>query len=288
MRGRARNLEFPIAWNRVAAWVLIGGLLGSACAYRPIDPGTEPFPASTLARDLDRSLLAEGGADRLVVEVDWVEGCKPGPKTIAGLDRILDKYLADGLDYSIELDDEIPADRWDDREPVLPLIRDLILEFAADGFPRSPPGHERRYAIFVPAADGLNGFAFNWRGREGADVVKELKGLVVAREPHRRYARRTWLGVDKFERTTLIHEFGHVLGLVTNDRHEMNVVESRHCTRLGCIVTRPTTRVILRNSIPGLFGVLPDDFCKLCRRDIERARAYWAAHETTTVDEPGL
>src|SRR3989442_7111926 len=64
------------------------------------------------------SLFADSFAERVEVEVDWVEGCRPGPKTIEGLREILQKYGPAGRPVEISLDDEIPRAEWD--EPVPP------------------------------------------------------------------------------------------------------------------------------------------------------------------------
>ena len=259
-------------WRAVVALLLVS--LGG-CAYRAIDSGPGEFPVESLARDLDRRLLAEGYADELIVEVDWVAGCEPGLKTIAGLERILDKYLAPGLKYEIYLDDEIPLELWQPETNPLSEIEKLVRQFASDDVKRAAR-LEHRYVLFVPSAGGRNGFATNWiLGRESTEPIT-VEGLVVARAIHERQAK-LWLSRDKFERMTLIHEFGHVLGLVTNDRHErVDAGHEHHCNRLKCVMAHPTMRVILRNAPPGLFNVFMKDYCKACQEDIRRAQEYWS------------
>jgi hypothetical protein len=51
--------------------------------------------------------------DRLVIEIDWVEGCVPSAQAIRGLEKRLDQYLPAEMELSIEVDDEIPRERWD-------------------------------------------------------------------------------------------------------------------------------------------------------------------------------
>ena len=250
----------------------------SGCAYRAIDSNSTSYVADKLASELDPFLLAEGYAQKLIVEVDWVEGCKPGPKTIAGLSRLLDRYLADGLGFEIALGDEIPLEVWTPLASESDGVEQLVRRFAA-GAPSEEAGVEHRYILFLPRAGGRNGYATTWVvERDGR--FDSIQGLVVARDIHARQAK-LWLSRDKMERMTVIHEFGHVFGLVTNDTHErVHPAHRHHCTRLKCLMAHPTSRVIARNAPAGVFNIFMSDYCTLCQADIRGAKEYWRRQES--------
>src|SRR5262249_53576439 len=102
-----------------------------------------------------------------------------------------------------------------------------------------------------------------------------VSGLVVSRSAHRKYAR-LWISLDRLEEMTLIHEFGHLLGLVGNPTHEQsNPAHRHHCTSLRCSMAHPRLRVILRSFPAGIFNQFITDHCADCQADIRTAQAYW-------------
>ena len=175
--------------------------------YPAVASRAEPYPPEELAAEFDQALLREGVSDRTVVEIDWVEGCEPGPQAIAGLEAILKKYSPPNHAVEIVVDQEIPRAAW-------------------------------RYALL-------------------------------------------WIDLDRLERMTLIHEFGHLFGLVGNPRHERSAAGHRgHCNDLHCLTAHPTLRVIARNFAAELFNQFMTDYCDACQGDIRRTQAYWRASDS--------
>lgn len=277
-RGRARRTRNLARLGVLAAT----GVATASCLFLPrhrsIAPARGAWPDEALARSMNPWLLAEGFSDRLEIEIDWVEGCKPGPKTVEGLRRIALEYGPAGQPVEITLDDEIPLKDWKSAGPSGDDPEQKIVERYADllGAPEDAEFRTARlYVLFAPESRmrGLNGYSTRWivpRGGDRADV----DGIVVYRAPHERYAK-LWLSRDKMERMTLIHEFGHELGLVGNEAHERLEPYSGHCTSLKCLMALPSLRVLFRNAIAGFFNILPTDYCARCREDIRRAKATW-------------
>jgi hypothetical protein len=264
--------------SRRVRWVLIA-VFGSAAflliapltlpRYPAVAPGGEPYTAAALAAQLDPSLLAEGVSDRTVVEIDWVEGCKPGPQAVAGLDAILEKYSPPNHPVEIVVDQEIPHAEWDE-----PSSRDRLIEKYAGVERANDPRTAWRYVLFAPSVGGFFGHSFNWAVTRGGVTIR-VQGLVVSRSAHQRYAL-LWFDLDRLERMTLIHEFGHLFGLVGNPAHERSApAHRRHCTNLHCVMAHPTLRVIASNFTAGLFNRFMTDYCADCQADIRRAQAYW-------------
>ena len=140
------------------------------------------------------------------------------------------------------------------------------------------PGTEWRYVLFAPEVGGNFGQTLTWLVERGGDTAL-VSGLVVSRSAHLKYARFC-IDLDRLERMTLIHEFGHLLGLVGNPRHERrDPAHRQHCTSLTCAMAHPTWRVIARNFVAGAFNQLLTDYCVDCQADIRRAQDYWQDRE---------
>lgn len=267
-------------WVSTALAVLAAATLSCVMLprYRSLDPSRAVWPVEKLVDAMDPWLLADDFAERVVIEVDWVEGCMPGRLTIAGLRALLVKYGPPGRPVEVLLDDEIPRHAWDEGGAVGSARVDRLVERHADlvDEPYDPEFRtDRRYVFFAPRLGRLNGYSTSWSVIRNEERVS-LQGVVVLREPHERYAR-LWISRDKLERMTLIHEFGHQLGLVANRSHERRPPHERHCTSLKCLMGHPTARVIARNALAGLFNAFMVDYCELCQEDIRRSQAEWRA-----------
>jgi len=246
--------------------------------YPAMEESDQPYPVEKLAEQLDPWLLADGFSVQTVVEIDWVEGCKPGPETIGGLEAILHEYSPPRHPCAVILDTEIPLARWNETRASRDAMRAL-----ADTYARAEqalvPGTEWRYVLFVPDL-GPRLFGYSWTTwtERGGNAI-EVRYVVVSHEAHAKFAH-LWLSLDRMEEMTLIHEFGHVLGLVQNPRHERTGAWHRlHCTSLDCQMAHPTPRVIARNFFPGLFNHFMHDYCDACRSDIRRAQEYWSERQ---------
>lgn len=277
-RGLARRTRNMAHLGVLAA----AGLTTASCMilprHRSIAPARGTWPDEAMARSMNPWLLAEGFSDRLEIEIDWVEGCKPGPKTVEGLRRVALEYGPAGHPVEITLDDEIPLKDWKTAGPSGDDPEQKIVERYADfaGAPEDPEFRTAHlYVLFAPEArmHGLNGYSTQWIVPRGGDRAG-VDGIVVYRAPHERYAK-LWLSRDKMERMTLVHEFGHQLGLVRNETHERLEPYSRHCTSLKCLMALPSRRVLFRSAFAGFFNILPTDYCARCREDIRRAKAAW-------------
>jgi hypothetical protein len=259
--------------------IALAGLAAPACVLIPRYRAVGPLARSGDAEEtfgLDPWLLAEGVADLVVVEIDWVAGCKPGPRTVEGLREILVEHGPAGRPVELRLDDEIPRETWDGFADGQDPVEFLVSRFA--GIAVEPPDAdsrvERRYALFAPGPlHGTFGYSTTWSVRRGQEI-RPVRGVVVSRASHARYAR-LWISLDRLERLTLVHEFGHQLGLVSNTAHERDRPHRHHCTSLVCPMSVPTPRVIARNLLRGLFNSFPRDYCERCRADIRRAQAVW-------------
>ena len=221
-------------------------------------------------------LLGEGFSERISIEVDWVEDCKPGPRTIEGLRSIAVKYAPAGVPVVVTLDDEIPRGEVDVGSKLSPDA--LVAKYADFAHEPCDPDFrtEHFYVLFAPGTDkwffGYGSTFFD----ENAEAAVLVQGIVVFHDAHERFAK-LWFSCDRLEAMTIKHEYGHQLGLVSNGTHERTGYARGHCTELTCLMAQPTVRVYARNAFRGMFNHFPDDFCERCQKDIRRAQVAWRA-----------
>lgn len=102
--------------------------------------------------------------------------------------------------------------------------------------------------------------------------------ILINQEAHRRW--RGLLPERRLEQQTLVHEYGHLLGLPTSDHgyypNYPDFEGGMHCVNPDCALARPKWRALLYNAFHVAFGrEYLDDYCDECRAAIEAARRYW-------------
>lgn len=271
--------------GRTTTLALLAGLIAVAvcgCVRLPRYPAVASgsaglYPIEALAWSMNPWVLSSLATRRLVIEVDWVEGCRPGPRTLDGLRKTLERYSPPGRPFEIVVDEEIPRAEW---EACCRTDPTTLVATHLDRTSSYEQGIEVNYVLVAPYQEGdrgLFGYSTTWV-IERAGKPLGVEGVSIFRDAHDRWAV-LWFTRDRIERMTLIHEYGHVLGLVANPRHERRHRGHRHhCTGLSCQMAHPTKRVVLRNFWPGLFNQLPDGYCKRCQEDIRRSQEFWRAH----------
>src|SRR5213593_3302447 len=108
-RGRRRLAR---AMAAIGLFLLVAAT--SACRYLLRSPVDHLRPGQEEDRLLDRmnvSLLTNLVAKRLVIEVDWVEGCEPAPIALEALERVAREYCP--LEIRVVKDDVIPRRKWE-------------------------------------------------------------------------------------------------------------------------------------------------------------------------------
>ena len=107
-----------------------------------------PAPTPSGFRDLPR-LARLLGAEHLVVEVDWLPGCRPSDRSLAGARDFLERYARPASGVEVRLDEEIP---W--TPPGTGVTRRDARRLAArHRAPADPGGDPALYLLFVPRRD---------------------------------------------------------------------------------------------------------------------------------------
>jgi len=204
-------------------------------------------------------------APQLLVEVDWIQGCRPADQTQQGIREFLERYARPVRGVRVVLDEEISA-----LAPGVPIpenraLSDLqIQELAQRHRSLRPEGEaESIYLLFIPRRlpDGNGG------GQRGQAFVEE-SFAVVATE---RVQEEGLLAISgsEVERFVVQHELGHLLGLVSNPQHE----HAGHCTNPTCIMyPEPDLRSVVANWWRAFSGNLPSKLDADCERDLDGLR----------------
>jgi len=266
-------------WSRT---LLLGGLLavvalGAGCAAaftlpaERIPDGARPREQLLLER-MNPFVLENLLTDRLVVEVDWVEGGAPDPEALQGFEEALRTYLPDKR-ISIEVGGEIPRSVWDDAAGDF-LMKSPLLGPYLNTDPRNWQDTELLYVVYAPEGGDYVGWmaqlALEYRGQ-----FSMVPTIFIFFETINREA--SWpVTAARVERAVLVHELGHVFGLVSDPDHQERG-NPRHCTQPRCVVTDQRARTQIYNALPTLLGgSIPHDFCERCRDDIRTARQAWS------------
>ena len=210
----------------------------------------------------------------LTVEIDWVEGCKPSDRAVAGLERLLARHLPQGMTWRVVRDSEIAREEWSALRGDS-IADDLGAKYIGN-VPDEGTGKTTIYVLYLPyerTAPAYLGYLRSWAiERDG--VHRLLTGAVLFSESIKRQGF-LWLTDSRIERNVLVHEIGHVLGLVENRAHAQD--EAGHCTNAECVMNTLNWRTAAYWSLSGVLGIwLPRNFCKDCREDIRRAKNRWS------------
>jgi len=233
------NAETPL----IAALALCLSLVGGCSALTKPAAG----PASESYRDVG---LLE--APSLWVEVDYIAGQEPRPRALRIFERRLDFYTEHTDGIELHVDDEIPADEWDQSaEAIVALAQAHADERPADG--------AYLYVLYAPRWKRYRGYSF----RVGRVAALEFPVMVAFADQLKPVL---WLTGVRQEASVLVHEAGHVLGLVTNDAHR----DGGHCTNAWCLMYDGVdARSLAVHLFPTLFtGYLPTHVCRDCRADL--------------------
>jgi tetratricopeptide (TPR) repeat protein len=261
--------------------LLASGLLALAVALfsrsilrYPVAPlSAEAKAQFDVSETMNAAVLTALVYPKLIVEIDAVEGYEPSPDAIASLRRILEEHVEPGRSFEVVRDDTIPKSEWDaltDRNDLTSLVEQHV-----DHLPEIRGDTALVYILYVPRFGGrtLFGMATGWT-IQGPHGPLAVDGIVMVQESFREQAR-LWIGPEKIEDATLIHEFGHVLGLTRNPAHEQTIAPF-HCANPQCLMTHPRLRSILYNLPRGIVtGRLPRDYCSDCRADLDTAKRRW-------------
>jgi hypothetical protein len=220
----------------------------AALQKRPAGPQSTPYRPATL---LDPS------TPRLLIEIDYVEGYAPKPGALKLLAKRMELYLDKPGGIEIVLDDVLPREAWTG------TAANIAKNIRAHAQPPTD-GSAYIYAISGPDYKTFRGMSY----RPGEIRGVDFPAMALFKD---KIPGILWVTRSRQEGAVLLHEVGHLVGLVTNDAHR----NGGHCTNGWCLMYSGVDwRSGLIYALPTLFaGQIPTKFCKACRQDL------WADQE---------
>jgi hypothetical protein len=245
-------------------------------------------PTDSLLAGMDPFILTTLVSPRVVVEIDWVEGYRPSPRALRAVDDVLREHCEEGKRVEVQPDDEIPRAVWQ-RATGRAGLEDLVARYL-DGDPSDWDRAEIVYVLYAP--DSRPWYGKNVSGMtdrvhfERADAVATVRTVLLFTDEIRRDAL-LWVTASKVERSTLVHELGHAIGLVSNPEH-VQPERPGHCSVARCVMHQAGKRAGFVNGLPALFaGRIPSRFGKRCTDDIETAKRSWSRRAAASPEFDG-
>ena len=162
-------------------------------------------------------------------------------------------YTAKQGTIEIRIDEIIPSRKWNGR---LKTMRKLVREYA------DPPidGSAYVYLMYLTRYKDFRGLSFQ-PGHLSKHAEFPLAFIYTDQ-----LESILWLSGARQEGSVLVHEVGHLMGLVTNPAHYVD----GHCTNSWCLMYDGLdARSIAIRAIPILLtGYIPTKFCRDCQKDL--------------------
>jgi hypothetical protein len=247
---------------RLAPLGLVLSLLASGCAASLREQVT-PYPAGAprvVPWQLNRELLTPVNR-RIQFVVDVAAGHAPEWKAIDDMTRLAARYGERPASWVRLHDAGAPVAHWDgDR---------LRVGGALDA--------DTSYVFLRYVGTRIAHFGWSYAERVGDRTVYVI---LVNQERHREW--RWLLPERRLEEQTLIHEYGHLLGLPSCDHGYYplypSFAEGAHCVNPDCALSKPRARAVLYGIANVIFRRrYLEDYCAACRRALADAKSYWRA-----------
>ena len=246
--------------------LLLGLLAGVGCRHSQAmglqqHALSQPVRTGLERPSMNRAFLSDAPYRKLLIEIDYDERDPPSRHAVNVLRKWLERHVAKPDGIRIVIGDEIPRSRFrPDRASLVEIAREH-----ASG----PPDDDTYYVyvLYAPRYGKYRGIAWRAGGLSG-DMPFPVVGMM---NKQLRIDSFLWLTRRKVEAAVLVHEFGHVAGLVSASDHNDG---SRHCTNPPCrMYRRVDMKSVAATAFPVLCkGILPTAFCAQCERDIAYGR----------------
>jgi hypothetical protein len=237
----------------VRSAVIAAFVFASGCASALRETVT-PVPERALERELVTPVNR-----RIVVVVEFVSGHPPEVAALDGLTKLIGHY------------GERPAKWVKHGAPRSPPLRWEGEELRATG----PLDDDASYVFVRYVGDELPHWGLAYVTYAGGRVVYCIS---INQERHRRW--RGFIPERHLEQQTLVHEYGHLIGLPPSDHgyypNYPDLVAGPHCVNPDCALALPRPRALLY----GFFHTLIakqylEDYCATCRAAIAKAKSFF-------------
>lgn len=192
--------------------------------------------------------------DKLLVEVDAVEGTAPSAEELVELKTFLEEFTNKKGGVIVKIDSVISAAEARNRAP-----NSLAIQFL-----NGPPDDRTAFIYVLCYRSGI-GRLMAKADQPNFTYFPYPCAIFVDRSFA---AFKFWFHHARMQRHMLRHEIGHALGLARNPDH----ASRGHCTNDGCIM-RPAINFNFRRLITFRPPLDNTEFCADCRRDLEHYKS---------------
>jgi hypothetical protein len=245
---------------RVRPALLVAIALASGCAASLREKVT-PFPPGTrqvVPWSLERELITPVNK-RILVVVDLAQGHPPEIAALDGLTRLIARY------------GERPA-KW----VVLGMPGAPPVRWQGDFLRAQGPLDDDTSYVFVRyVGDKLQKWGLSYIVHVGR---RPLYCILINQERHRKW--RNFIPERHLEQQTLVHEYGHLIGLPPCDHGYYpwypDFADGAHCVNPDCALTLPRPRALFYGLFHTMLGRhYLEDYCAQCRAAIAAAKAFF-------------
>jgi hypothetical protein len=175
-------------------------------------------------------------------------------------------------------------------------------QWVVGGVPGAPPLHfeNGRLVVSAPLEPDTSYVVVRYigdtMGRWGLSYPERVAGrtiyiILINQEKHRRF--RHFLPERHLEAQTLVHEYGHLIGLPPFDHgyyaRYPNFSDGAHCINPDCALSLPRLRALLYGLGHVVFAHhYLEDYCAACRAAIAAAKRHWRDTATACAGCGGL
>jgi hypothetical protein len=235
-------------------------MLASGCAASLREHVT-PFPKGTPEKvpwTLNRELLTPAN-QRILFVVELVQGHPPETAALNGLVRLAGRYGERQASWVIAGTPAAPRYHW--------KLGWIVLD--------APLDPQTSYVIVRYIGDQLQKWGLSFTQYVGGH---QLYIIEINQERHRKW--RHFIAERHLEMQTLVHEYGHMIGLPPADHGYYTMYPSfydgAHCVNPDCALSKVRWRALLYGLFHTILGRhYLEDYCAQCRQAIAAAKAYW-------------
>jgi len=222
--------------------------------------------------ELAKDYLQNGTCSEILIEVDFVEGFAPGGDALDTLENMLDKHC-DKESIDTELSDTIDASD----------VMDVYNVNDIYNLEKKYRNHRNGEGVAVMYILFLNGFyeeseatiGVSYLGSSFAIFKEKVEGIEI---PHN---IRQYVSQSDFENAVVVHEAGHLLGLVniqyTSVSDHEDPESQHHCIHEECVMFHAlehSRQSYMQKIFEGSTDNLkpPIVFCEECEDDLDNLR----------------
>lgn len=215
--------------------------------------------------DYAKSYLSGNKYTKLIIEIDYVEGYEISDKALNTLKSRIN-YYCDKPDGIFDIDDGITSSKTTYSDGDIRKMEEKHRDYHKSG------NDIVLYVLYLNGEyakdEDVLGLAY---GASSMAIFKEkIDGISIP------FWAQNQVDNEDYEKSVLVHEFGHVLALVNigyESERDHEDVYKHHCIHDECVMYYSVESVSIINLITQDDPKPPSDFCGDCRHDLSKLKS---------------